>query len=58
VILLPRTYWRRRSRIDLVLQWLRSGWRSTWSQLNRLVPTSGARKRSLDPLPAGRQKRH
>jgi len=55
---MPRTYWRRRSRFDVVLQWVRSGLRSAWSQLNRLVPTSGARKRSLDPLPAGRPKRH
>jgi hypothetical protein len=57
VILLPRTYWRRRSRSDLLLEWFRSSVRSARSFLRQLTTAGSAPKRWMTPLLAGRSKR-
>jgi len=57
VILLPRTYWRRRRRLDLLLQWFRSSVRSVRSFLSQLIAAGSAPKRWMTPLLAGRPKR-
>jgi len=36
VILLPHAHRRRRTRLEMVLQWLRSGWRSALSHVSQV----------------------
>jgi hypothetical protein len=56
VILLPRTYWRRRSRSDLLLEWCHSSVSSTRSFLRQLITAGSALKRWMTTLLAGRSK--